>query len=376
MLVEIHMLKNYPAVNLNRDDTGAPKTCLYGNVLRGRISSQCLKRSWRTYPYMQDMLSDEMGIRTRKMPEIVRHKLEEEGSYGEFLETVQQKLTGIANKDGKESKDGKTSQIIFYSPADIKAITACVKKLIDECGTLEAFKAVKNKELLKELNSLGTRPISLDMALFGRMVTADIFADVEAAMQVAHAMSTNRIQTESDFFTAMDDYLSSDIEDTGSAMMGETAYNSACYYEYANIDIDKLRENLKYSTQADALMQKELPVLLETMAFSNPSGKQNSFAGQVLPSAILVEVKDRNIPINYAEAFVQPAQPHGPIDLVGDSIDKLRQYVDAVAKGYGIESKRFWFSLRPVTAIDTAIVSCKSLADIKQKALQAALGGM
>ena len=73
MLIEIHMLKNYPLVNLNRDDSGAPKTCFFGGVQRGRISSQCLKRSWRMSESFRKLGS--AGIRTRRMPEQVAKRL-------------------------------------------------------------------------------------------------------------------------------------------------------------------------------------------------------------------------------------------------------------------------------------------------------------
>lgn len=367
MLLEVHMLKNYPSTNLNRDDTGAPKTCVFGGVLRGRISSQCLKRSWRNFPYMKQELGNELGIRTRKMPELVRQRLEADGEYGEFLAAVQKKLTGIANKDGKESEDGKTSQIVFYSPADIQAITECIKTLIAESGTVKNFETIKNKELLKSLQDVGTRPISLDVALFGRMVTSDAFADVEAAMQVVHAVSTHRIRTESDFFTAMDDLLGSNMEDAGSAMMGETAYNSACYYEYANIDLDALRENLKYAAERDALIQKAIPVLLETMILSNPSGKQNSFAGNIVPDAVLIEIKDKKIPVNYVNAFVQPAAAHGLTDIVTDSIQKLKNYVQDVERGFGLESKKYWFSLHGEQREFPGATTCQSVAELNER---------
>ena len=112
MLYEIHMLKNYPPTNLNRDDTGAPKTCVFGGVTRGRISSQCLKRSWRTSELLKSEIGEEnLGIRTRKLPALVAQKLLEMGVNPEYVEAVTPKITGFGNKDGKETKDGTTAQI-------------------------------------------------------------------------------------------------------------------------------------------------------------------------------------------------------------------------------------------------------------------------
>ena len=105
MLYEIHMLKNYPPVNLNRDDSGAPKTCFFGGVQRGRISSQCLKRSWRTSETFQTLES--YGVRTRYMPELVGKRLAEMGVAPDYIEIAEKKLTGIANKSGSENKKGK-----------------------------------------------------------------------------------------------------------------------------------------------------------------------------------------------------------------------------------------------------------------------------
>ena len=106
MLIEIHMLKNYPPVNLNRDDGGAPKTCFFGGVQRGRISSQCLKRSWRTSDIFRSLGS--FGIRTRSMPSLVGEKLAGLGIGQEFVEEAVKKLTGVANKEGKMNKDSIT----------------------------------------------------------------------------------------------------------------------------------------------------------------------------------------------------------------------------------------------------------------------------
>ena len=150
------------------------------------------------------------------------------------------------------------------------------------------------------------RPVTLDMALFGRMVTSNAFRDVEASMQVAHAISTNKLNMESDYFTAMDDLLSGDtMEESGSGMIGETDYNASCYYIYASLDTDILRENLKYTPDSEALIRKAIPALIRTMALTNPSGKQNSFAGNILPSAILVECKEEKVPVSMVNAFAK-----------------------------------------------------------------------
>lgn len=119
MLIEIHMMKSFPPTNLNRDESGAPKTCYYGGVQRGRISSQCLKHAWREN---SAFFQTYRGIRTRKMPEQVCERLKEMGVDPAYLDVVLPKLTGFGNKEGNEADDGQTSQIIFYSSEDIEAI--------------------------------------------------------------------------------------------------------------------------------------------------------------------------------------------------------------------------------------------------------------
>ena len=357
MLYEIHMLKNYPPTNLNRDDTGAPKTCLFGGVMRGRVSSQCLKRSWRTSPSFRAEIGDEnLGIRTRKLPVLVAEKLIAMGVSQEFADAIQPRLTGIGNKEGKETKDGNaTAQVIFYAKEDITAVAETVKELLDKCKSVKDVQKLKAKDIQAAVSGADVRPVTLDIALFGRMVTSDAFRDVEASMQVAHAISTNKVSVESDYFTAMDDMLSgSSMDELGAAMIGDVDFNSSCYYVYASVDTDALAENLKYADNADEIVRKAIPALLRAMAFTDPSGKQNSFAGHVLPSVVMVECKEKKIPTSMVNAFVEPVGKGG--DLVKRSAEKLADEVDMTARNFGLEVKeRLWFcvdkyDVKPETA--------------------------
>lgn len=345
MLYEIHMLKNYPPTNLNRDDTGAPKTCLFGGVMRGRVSSQCLKRSWRTSPSFRAEIGDEnLGIRTRKLPMLVAEKLVEMGVTQEFADAIQPRLTGIGNKEGKETKDGNaTAQVIFYANEDIAAVAETVKALLENCKTVKDVQKLKAKDIQAAVTGADVRPVTLDIALFGRMVTSDAFRDVEASMQVAHAISTNKVSVESDYFTAMDDMLSgSSVDELGAAMIGDVDFNASCYYVYASIDTDALAENLKYAENAQDIVRKAIPALIRAMAFTDPSGKQNSFAGHVMPSVVMVECKEKKIPTSMVNAFVEPVGKGG--DLVKQSAEKLAAEVDMTARNFGLEVKeRLWF---------------------------------
>lgn len=374
MLYEIHMLKNYPPVNLNRDDSGAPKSCLFGGTTRGRISSQCLKRSWRTSPLLAQAIGEEhLGTRTRKLPELVAEKLTEMDVAPEYIQEILPKLSGFGNKEGKENKDGNyTAQIVFYAPEDIQAVADAVKEKLDACTTVKQVKALKAKDLQEAVRGAEVRPITLDMALFGRMVTSNAFRDVEASMQVAHGISTNKMNLESDYFTAMDDLLSGEtMEEMGAAIIGDTDYNAACYYIYASLDTDILRENLKYTPDAEELIQKAIPALIRTMALSNPSGKQNSFAGNILPSAVLVECKEEKVPVSMVNAFVYPVKPEqsNDYDLVRGSIQKLAEQVDSIQAGYGLKVEhRLWFCQNTYTIQPQSETTvCASLPELLEQ---------
>jgi hypothetical protein len=207
-------------------------------------------------------------------------------------------------------------------------------------------------------------PNGVDIALFGRMTTSDAFENVEAAMQVAHAISTNELTPEVDYFTAVDDLG----EGPEASHIGETQHNSSTFYKYFSLDWDALlrnlggghrakqgaaltEEQLENNAKALALAGRTLRAFLEASACSLPSGKRNSFGNSCLPDGVLVEVKGRKIPTNYANAFLAPAEPRrdadGFHDWMEDSIRKLAHYVDSVATGYCLPAARWWYTTRP-----------------------------
>jgi len=361
MLIEFHILKNYPPTNLNRDETGSPKSCFFGGSQRGRISSQCLKSTWRR---AEDFNKLDLGIRTRYLPELVALELEKRGTATEFIEAAKKKISGFGNKKGDETDDGRTTQIMFFSNDDVQAVTDVVEKSINECQDVKEFDKIKATQWQDKLKAVKVRPITLDIALFGRMITDDSFADVEAAMQVAHAISTNEVNMESDFFTAVDDLKERFSKDAGAAMMDDTDFNSCCYYIYASLDAAQLSGNLKNSPDALQIAQNIVPVLVEAMAYSNPSGKQNSFAGNIYPSLICVECKEKNIPISYANAFEIPIKGSNGKGLSKQSIENLAKEMDSFDNHFGLPiEKRLWFSTveAPMPAKATKVNSLQEL---------------
>lgn len=291
----------------------------------------------------------------------------------EYIDAVFPMLSGFGNKDGAENKDGSyTAQIIFYAPEDIQAVAEAIYEKLKDCWSVNEVKELKAKELQEAVKGADARPITLDMALFGRMVTSNAFRDVEAAMQVAHAISTNKLNMESDYFTAMDDLLSGGtLEEKGAAIISETDYNSACYYLYASLDTDILRENLRYTQDAEELIRAAIPALIRTMALANPSGKQNSFAGHVLPSAILIECKEEKVPVSMVNAFVRPVKPEpaNDYDLIKGSIQALADQVDTIQNSFGLHVKRrLWFCPAPYTVVpECETTVCGTLPELVEQ---------
>ena len=341
MLIEIHMLKNYPPVNLNRDDNGAPKSCFFGGVQRGRISSQCLKRSWRKSGFFKEL--GENGIRTDDMPNYVGEKLINRGIDKNFANVATKKLTKIAknekesdNQEQSDNSKGKT-QTIFYTTEELDFLIDSIEKMVLKDGNLDNFDII-----LQQLEKEQKRPLTMDMALFGRMVTSKYFNNVEASMQVAHAISTHIVNRESDYFTAINDITNK------ASMLDETDYNSCCYYEYAALDTDILKENLRYRKDQDELMKKVMHTLLFAMALTNPSGKQNSFAGNVAPDLVMVEFKKEKIALSYVNAFEVPVFVGQTKDgLVSKSIEKLVEHINNMDHAFNLSiNHRAFFTQR------------------------------
>jgi CRISPR system Cascade subunit CasC len=185
-------------------------------------------------------------------------------------------------------------------------------------------------------------PHAVDIAMFGRMTTSSPFKDVEAAVQVAHAFSTHAVEQEFDYYTAVDDISG----EAGAGFIGETSFNSATYYKYINIHWEGLLANLQNDV---AIASDTVRALIETAMFAIPSGKQNSFAAHNLPDLALIEVRDRNVPLSYANAFVQPVRATAQSSLVARSAEALQDYAATINGLYGLQARRAFISTVPFT---------------------------
>ncbi|MCD1294791.1 type I-E CRISPR-associated protein Cas7/Cse4/CasC [Methanocella sp. CWC-04] len=364
-LIEIHMIQNHAPCNLNRDDTGSPKDCMFGGIRRSRISSQSIKRSIRASEIFQEEMKDiGLAMRTRRLPELVKQKLLSEGIDEKMANMAAEKATGFGTKDGKE-REGElnTAQTMFITQKDIDAVAEVMKDAIKTSDSVEEFKKIKAADLQKKAELKGWRPITPDIALFGRMTTSDAFMNVEASMQVAHALSTNKMDHEFDYFTAVDDLQKNNNEDTGADMIGDVQFNSACYYKYFSLDYESFVENLagikpgEKSDEAEKKAYEEalenakkiasvtISAFIKAAIYTTPSGKQNSFAAHQLPSMILVEIRPKKTPVSFANAFIRPAKPSNSVDLIEDSINKFINEVELQTAKFNLEStKRLLFT--------------------------------
>lgn len=343
MLIQIHMLQNYAPSNLNRDDTGSPKDAIFGGYRRGRISSQCLKRSIRHSETFKNAFEDDglLAKRTLELPRLVKEELESMGVDDKAVTTITKILATLGG--GKDAEGLKTKLLIFLTSAEVSEVT---HKLWDHYQKIEdkAFAKLKIADLEKVMAHAAPR--SIDVSMFGRMTTSVAFEDVEAAVQVAHALSTNALDREYDYFTAVDDLSG----ESGAGMIGDVEFNSSTYYKYFNIHWDILVKNLGGDEQvaADAVQ-----ALIEAAAFAQPSGKQNSFAAQNLPDFVLVEVSEKNIPVNYANAFLKPVNGKRNGSLIENSIEKFDETAAKTRQVYGLTGQRAYITI-PDKTVDGA----------------------
>lgn len=291
--VQLHMLTFYPPSNLNRDDLGRPKTAVVGGSTRLRISSQSLKRAWRTSDLFRRALEGQLGVRTKRIGIEVFRKLVEKEVTEKRAASWAKEIASVFGKLKKESRENplqslEIEQLAHVSPEELAAIDALVSKLAaDGKGP-----GSEDLDLLREGRAV-------DIAMFGRMLADRPRYNVEAAVQVSHAITVHEVAVEDDFFTAVDD-LNRGEEDMGAGHMGETEFASGLFYIYICIDRDLLVKNVGGN---EVLAKKALRALVEAAAKVSPTGKQNSFASRAYAHYLLTE-KGNQQPRTLALAFL------------------------------------------------------------------------
>lgn len=318
--VDFHIIQTVPPSCVNRDDTGSPKTAIYGGVRRARVSSQSWKRAMREM-FREDLDEKELGIRTKKIVSLVTNEIlkiqpEIESEDAEQLAAKVVNCCGISTEKKKGDKE-KTKALFFISRTQAENLA---KYILENKDNEE--KAIKKsvKQFLKTEHSI-------DIALFGRMVADDPSLNADASAQVAHSISTHRVENEYDYFTAIDDLAPED--NAGADMIGVVEYNSSTLYRYATVAVHNLAKELGDEKHATA---EAVAAFAKAFIQSMPTGKQNTFANRTLPDAVLVTVRNDQ-PVNFVGAFEEPVWTSEG-GYVKKSIEKMEAYAENIYKNY------------------------------------------
>ena len=319
--LQFHLLTAYGPSNLNRDDTGRPKSVVFGGAPRLRISSQSLKRAWRTSDVFAERLRDHLASRTQRLGKDVFARLIEGGmEEAEALKAARQ-IAGLFGKlkSEKDTEPTFIEQLAFVSPEERQKAFG----LADRALAGEALSEPRPEDLLQRADT------AADIAMFGRMLADNPKFNREAAVQVAHAITTHRAIAEDDYYTAIDDLKSrEDPEDAGAGFIGVQEFGSGVFYLYVCVDRSLLSRNLDGD---GAIRNASLSALIEAAATISPGGKQNSFASRARAFFVLAE-KGAAQPRSLAAAFLKPVRGS---NYGKSSIDALKAYRDRLDDAYG-----------------------------------------
>ena len=329
--VDIHVIQSLPPSCINRDDSGSPKSAVYGSVRRLRVSSQSWKRAVRLY-FKNHLNTSNLGTRTKHLAQIIATQIGEiDSGLSETALTLAIKAINAAadkNKkiiavDNKGNFKKESTPLFFASPEQVRRTAELV------VTSQQTGKRLSKKEVQQTLSAQS----GIDIALFGRMVASTPVLNVDAACQVAHAISTHAAENEYDFFTAVDDEKSrSEEEDAGAGMMGTVEFSSATMYRYATVNLDMLVENLG----DDEAALRALEVFIKGFCLSMPTGKQNTFANRTLPEAVVVSVRDDQ-PVSLIGAFEKPIRTNEADGYLARSVEALAEHARAIEDNYGLK---------------------------------------
>lgn len=305
--VDFHVLQTVQPSCINRDDTGSPKTAVYGGAVRARVSSQAWKHAMREY-FMDELEGIDVGQRTKRIVEMVSEeilRLNPEADGEKLAMKVLGKGVSLKLKDAKKGTDA----LFFMSRRQAQNLAKI---------TVEQPELIDDKEACQD--ALRRDP-AVDMVLFGRMVANASKLNYDAASQVAHSISTHAVSNEFDFFTAVDDRQTD--EESGAAHMDTTEYNSSTLYRYATVNVMELEKNLP-GQAAEAVR-----AFAEAFVHAMPTGKQNSFANRTLPDDVYVTIRCDQ-PVNLVPAFEKPVSATKSSGYLAGSEKALAAYIDKI----------------------------------------------
>ncbi len=311
LYVDVHVLQTVPPSNLNRDDAGSPKQAVFGGVRRARVSSQAWKRATRKgFADLVGADARPLATRTKRLRELLERRFIAAGQdsvtaeswSGECLEAL---------KINQESSKKTTSYLLFLGIEQIDELARQAAETLVTGGNLDQ----------KAMQAILSKGHPIDVALFGRMVADVGTLNVDAATQVAHALSTHAVDIEFDYYTAVDD--ENEAGETGAGMIGTVEFSSATLYRFATVGVHQLRDNLD---MANDIVIDGLRAFLTSFVTSMPTGHQNSFAHRTRPELVTLVVRDDQ-PVNLVSAFEDPVIGPGIADK---SVARL---ADELARG-------------------------------------------
>jgi CRISPR system Cascade subunit CasC len=341
--IDVHVIQSVPPSNINRDDTGSPKTAIYGGVRRARVSSQAWKRATRR-DFERYLDSSDFGVRTKRAVELLGKRIAElnpslaDQSVARAIEVLE--AAELKTKEKRKATEGDaplTEYLMFFSNVQLEKLASLAASSEGPISKKDA------KAILKAGNSY-------DLALFGRMVANDADLNVDAACQVAHAISTHAVSNEFDYFTAVDD--KNPDEETGAGMIGTVEFNSATLYRYATVNVDALFSNLGNAEATRRAAEAFVRSFVESM----PSGKKNTFANGTMPEAVVVMARDDRA-VNLVGAFESPV-PAREGGYVRASAMQLATHAKEVASAYGSVPVYTW-----VTRLGDSTAALDDLAE-------------
>lgn len=342
--VDVHVLQTVPPSCVNRDDTGSPKSAVYGGVRRARVSSQAWKRATRAL--FPDLLDEKnLGVRTKRVVEMVAESLADLGveqNGRDDIAAAAVRATGLKLAKARNSARQDTEFLVLVSRQQARALASLAADRLQECGgdVAMAVTALDTAEARKEAKRILGQGNSIDLALFGRMVANDTDLNVDAACQVAHAISVHAAESEFDYFTAVDDLkgLANDPEaaaDSGAGMIGTVEFTSATFYRYATLNVQELARNLG----DPGMTRKGIAAFLEAFVRSMPTGKINTFANFTLPEAVVVCLRSDQ-PVSFVGAFESPVVSR--TGHVAAAAEALKDWAEATTQAYGVGPVATW----------------------------------
>lgn len=363
LIVDTHALQTIPPSLINRDDTGAPKSAVFGGTPRQRVSSQSWKRAIRKF-FEDNFDPEQIGDRSKRLPEKIARKLEDAGlEQAEAISRTEQLFkaakikTSVQKLSKKDIENGveanpypETGYLLFLSQHQIDR---AVSELLERDG--ENLKKNEAQEILDTGHSV-------DMSMFGRMVADDAAYNVDASVQVAHALGIHASAPEFDFFTAVDD-LAEEGEETGAGMLGTVQMMSSTLYRYATVNVDSLAENLDSRENAFQATEQFIDAFIKSI----PTGKINTFANQTLPELVYITVRDSR-PISLVNAFESPVEATESASRREVGAQKLAEEAHDIETVYGFAPRAaFVLGIGELTKPFQNLAETITLPDLKNK---------